>query len=114
MKVPLGFGNTNPRPTADIVFTQFFASDAPWNESGWKNPRFDSLLVAARGETDEARRKSLYGEMQHLVHDQSGIGIPLLLSLLDAHSPRLKGLQPMAQGGLMGFDFTADTWLEGA
>lgn len=114
MKVPLGFGNINPRPTADIVFTQFFASDAPWNESAWKNPRFDRLLVAARGETDETRRKSLYGEMQHLVHDQSGIGIPLFLSLLDAHSPRLKGLTPMPQGGLMGFDFAADAWLEGA
>lgn len=114
MKVPLGFGNINPRPTADIIFTQFFASDAPWNESAWKNPRFDRLLVEARGETDEARRKSLYGEMQHLVHDHSGIGIPLFLSLLDAHSPRLKGLQPMPQGGLMGFDFAADAWLEGA
>jgi len=114
MKVPLGFGNVNARPTADIIFTQFFASDAPWNESGWKNTRFDSLLRAARGETDEARRKSLYGEMQHLVHDQAGIGIPLFLSSLDAHNPRVKGLRPMPQGGLMGFDFAADAWMEGA
>ncbi|KQN36926.1 ABC transporter substrate-binding protein [Sphingomonas sp. Leaf407] len=114
MKVPLGFGNTNPRPTADISFTQFFASDAAWNESGWRNARFDRLLVEARGETDEARRKSLYGEMQHLVHDHAGVGIPLFLSLLDAHSPRVKGLRPMPQGGLMGFDFAAHVWLEGA
>lgn len=113
MKVPLGFGNTNPRPTADIIFTQFFASNALWNESAWKNPRFDRLLVAARGETDEARRKSLYGEMQHLVHDQAGIGIPLFISSIDAYSPRLKGLRPMPQGGLMGFDFAAHVWLEG-
>jgi peptide/nickel transport system substrate-binding protein len=114
MKVPLGFGDVNARPTADIIFTQFFASDAPWNESGWKNARFDSLLRAARGGTDEARRKSLYGEMQHLVHDQAGIGIPLFLSSLDAHNPRVKGLRPMPQGGLMGFDFAADAWMEGA
>jgi peptide/nickel transport system substrate-binding protein len=113
MKVPLGFGNTNPRPTADIIFTQFFASNALWNESAWKNARFDRLLVAARGETDEARRKSLYGEMQHLVHDQAGIGIPLFISSIDAYSPRLKGLRPMPQGGLMGFDFAAHVWLEG-
>ena len=114
MKVPLGFGNTNPRPTADIIFTQFFASNAPWNESAWKNPRFDRLLVAARGETDEARRKSLYGEMQHLVHDHAGIGIPLFASSLDAYSPRVKGMRPMPQGGLMGFDLAAHVWLEGA
>ncbi len=34
MKVPVGFGNINPRPTADILFSLFFKSDAPWNEFG--------------------------------------------------------------------------------
>jgi peptide/nickel transport system substrate-binding protein len=48
MKVPVGFGNINPRPSADILLTQFFKSDAQWNESGWKNPQFDQLVVAAR------------------------------------------------------------------
>ena len=32
MKVPVGFGNVNPRPTADILFNLFFKSDATWNE----------------------------------------------------------------------------------
>lgn len=114
MKVPVGFGNVNPRPTADIIFTQFFSSDAPWNESGWHNARFDRMLLAARGETDEARRKALYGEMQHLVHAEAGIGIPLFLSLLDAHSPRVKGLKAMPTGGMMGFDFARHAWLEDA
>ncbi len=114
MKVPLGFGNVNPRPTADIIFTQFFASDAPWNESGWHDPRFDRMLVEARGSTDEALRRRIYGEMQHMVHDHAGIGIPLFLSLLDAHHPRVKGLRPMPGGGLMGYDFAQHVWLEDA
>ena len=58
MKHPLGFGSINPRPSADVLFTQFFKSDAPWNESGWKDPRFDQLLLSARAETDEAKRKA--------------------------------------------------------
>ena len=33
MKHPLTFGNINPRSSADVLFTQFFKSDAPWNES---------------------------------------------------------------------------------
>lgn len=113
MKVPVGFGNVNPRPTADIMFTQFFSSKAPWNESGWRNPRFDSLLLEARGDTDEARRRAIYGEMQHMIHDSAGIGIPLFISVLDSFSPRVKGLRPMPQGGLMGYDFARYVWLEG-
>ena len=114
MKVPVGFGNVNPRPTADIIFTQFFAGHAPWNESGWRDARFDRLLVEARATTDEALRRRIYGEMQHRIHDRAGIGIPLFLSLLDAYSPRVKGLKPMPAGGLMGFDFAAHVWLEDA
>lgn len=114
MKVPLGFGNVNPRPTADIIFTQFFSSDAPWNESGWRDPRFDRMLLEARASTDEGLRRRIYGEMQHRVHDRAGIGIPLFLSLLDAHHPRVKGLRPMPGGGLMGYDFAQHVWLEDA
>ena len=112
MKVPVGFGNVNPRPTADIIFTQFFSSAGPWNESGWHDARFDRLLLEARASTDESLRKAIYGEMQHRIHDDAGIGIPLFLSLLDAHSPRLKGLKPMPSGGLMGYDFAAHVWLD--
>jgi len=114
MKVPVGFGNVNPRPTADIIFTQFFASNAPWNESGWHDARFDRMLLEARGSTDEALRRRIYGEMQHRIHDHAGIGIPLFLSLIDAYSPRVRGLKPMPTGGMMGFDFAAHVWLDGA
>ncbi|PTQ12698.1 ABC transporter substrate-binding protein [Sphingomonas oleivorans] len=114
MKVPVGFGNVNARPTADIIFTQFFKSDAPWNESGWKNERFDRLLLEARADRDEGRRRAIYQEMQRMIHAQSGVGIPLFISTLDAHSPRLKGMRPMPQGGLMGGAFAEHVWLEDA
>lgn len=112
MKVPIGFGNVNSRPSADVVFTQFFKSDAPWNESGWHNERFDRLLVEARGQTDQELRKQMYGEMQRIVHERCGIGIPLFLSTLDAHSPRVKGMRPMQNGGMMGYAFAEHAWLE--
>jgi peptide/nickel transport system substrate-binding protein len=110
MKHPLGFGSINPRPSADVLFTQFFKSDAPWNESGWKDPRFDQLLLSARAETDEAKRKQMYGEMQVLVADQGGIGIPSFISLLDANDKRLKGLGSIPTGSMMGFSFAEHVW----
>jgi len=110
LKDPLGFGSINPRPSADVLFTQFFKSNAPWNESAWKNDRFDQLVVAARGEPDEVKRKQMYGEMQGLVSNLCGIGIPVFISLLDANDKRLKGLSPIPTGGMMGFCFAEYVW----
>jgi peptide/nickel transport system substrate-binding protein len=112
MKHPLTFGNINPRPSADILFTLFYKSDSPWNECGWKNERFDKLLAEARAETDDAKRKAMYGEMQMLVHSQAGMGIPVFNSFLDAHTVKLKGLRPIPTGGLMGYNFAESVWLD--
>jgi peptide/nickel transport system substrate-binding protein len=112
MKHPLGYGNINARPSADVLFTQFFKSDAPWNEANWKNPKFDQMLVAARGEPDDAKRKKIYGDMQQLVHEDGGIGIPMFQSSLDAHSSKLKGLNSIPLAGLGGFTFAENVWLE--
>jgi peptide/nickel transport system substrate-binding protein len=112
MKHPLTIGNVNPRPTADLLFSLFFKSDAAWNESGWKNARFDQLLLAARGEADEVKRKQMYGDMQVLVHQSGGVGIPVFISALDAHDRRLKGLASIPLGGLMGYAFAEHVWLD--
>ncbi|RYF46499.1 MAG: ABC transporter substrate-binding protein, partial [Comamonadaceae bacterium] len=51
---PVGFGNVNPRPNADTLLTQFFKSDATWNESRFKSAQFDQLLLSSRSEIDLA------------------------------------------------------------
>ncbi|BDD90652.1 ABC transporter substrate-binding protein [Pandoraea sp. XJJ-1] len=112
MKHPLTFGSVNARPSADVLLTQFFRSDAPWNEANWKNPKFDQLLLAARGEPDDAKRKALYGDIQTLIHQDGGIGIPMFLSSLDAHTTKLKGLGSIPLAGLMGFAFAEHVWLD--
>ncbi|WP_339492740.1 ABC transporter substrate-binding protein [Pseudomonas sp. EA_15y_Pfl2_R67] len=111
-KHPLSFGNINPRPNADMLFSQFFQSTAPWNESGWKNPQFDQLLVQARGETDEAKRGKMYADMQTLVHDHCGIGIPVFISNIDGVDQRVKGYGTNPLGGFMGYMFAEQVWLE--
>ncbi|MEC3768748.1 MULTISPECIES: ABC transporter substrate-binding protein [Cupriavidus] len=109
---PVGFGNVNPRPSADTILTQFFKSDAPWNESRWKNPKFDQLLLAARAETDNGKRSQMYADMQTMIHEEAGIGIPLFLASIDAHTTKLKGLSPIPLGGLMGYMFAEHVWLD--
>jgi peptide/nickel transport system substrate-binding protein len=112
MKHPVGFGNINPRPSVDVMLSLFFKSDSPQNECGWKNEKLDQLVVAARAETDEAKRAQMYADAQTIIHDESGIGIPFFMSSLDGHNKKLKGLSPIPLGGMMGYSFAEYVWLE--
>ncbi|WP_409362549.1 ABC transporter substrate-binding protein [Acidovorax soli] len=108
----VGFGNINTRPTADAILTQFFKSDSAWNESRWKSERFDQLLLAARAELNVGKRKQMYADMQTMIHHEAGVGIPLFLASIDGHASRLKGLQSIPLGGLMGNAFAEHVWVD--
>ena len=49
--------------------------------------------------------------MQVLVSESGGIGIPMFLSVLDAHTTKLQGLGSIPLAGLMGFMFAEHVWL---
>lgn len=110
MRHPMTFGNTNPRPTADLLFSMFFASNSDLNETGWKNERLDQLLVEARAVGDEALRGEIYGEMQQLIHDKCGMGIPVFLSFIDGYDRRIKGLRSVPLGAFSGYRFAEYAW----
>lgn len=112
LEAPVHFGNINPRPTPDILFSLLYASDAAWNESRYVSERFDSMLVEARGLLDDDKRKEIYGEMQVMVANEAGTIIPVYLSNVDAITTRLKGLRPNPLGGQMGYAFAEYVWLE--
>lgn len=111
IKKPFAYGAINPRPSADILLTLFFKHDAAWNESGWKNEKFEGLLAAARSESDEAKRRQHYGDIQEIIKDHCGLGIPVFITLLDAHSEKVRGLSPIPLGNLMGNAFAEHVWL---
>lgn len=111
LKAPFHVGHINPRPTPDTLFSLLYASDAPWNKSGFRNEKFNSMLVEARGELDFARRKEIYDEMQVMVSNEAGTAIPLWMSIIDGVSPRVKGLRPNPLGNQMGFAMAEYVWL---
>ena len=59
----------NGRATVDWMFSSAYAADSAYNDSGWKNNRFNKLLVEARAELDRAKRTEMYREMQAIVRD---------------------------------------------
>lgn len=89
LKKPVCFSYWNGRPTEDWMFSLAFASGVDWNESRWANSRFDSLLLEARSELDDAKRRDMYGEMQSIVRDDGGVIVPLFANYVDASSTRV-------------------------
>lgn len=111
LKAPVHFGNINARPTPDILFSLLYKSDAAWNESKYANPKFDQMLVEARGSLDEERRKQIYGEMQAMVAKDAATIIPAYIASADAMSNKVGGLKPHPLGMLQGYNIADTVWL---
>jgi peptide/nickel transport system substrate-binding protein len=110
LKKPFVASYWSGRPTCDWMFTTAYAADAAWNDTFWKNPRFNELLVAARSETDEAKRAVMYAEMQQLVHDDGGLINLVFNSYVEAHVKNLGHNKVAANWQLDGMRIAERWW----
>ena len=113
MKKPFCGSYWGGRPTADLMFSIAYLSDAPWNEAFWKRPDFDKLVVAARAELDAAKRKQMYHDLQAMVVDDCGEIIPMFNNFIDAASKKVQGFVPTPTLELSGLRAAEKVWLEG-
>jgi peptide/nickel transport system substrate-binding protein len=86
MKKPWCMSSWFGRPTCDGTFSIAYARDASWNDTSWRNPRFNELLLLGRAEADETKRAAIYAEMQQLVHDDGGMIVLMFSNFVSAHS----------------------------
>ena len=112
MKQPMNVSAWNMRPSANIMMTIAFKSDAPWNESRWKNERFDQLLGMARAELDPAKRYEMNCEMQKICSEESGTMIPTHRAYLDAKAKNLKGFPRVPIAAFGGMEWPEYLWLD--
>lgn len=82
------------RPVQDQMWSTGYLSTADWNDTRFKNPEFDALLLEARAELDQAKRKELYGRMARIVWEEGGIINPMFNQKIDAHSDKIGGWVP--------------------
>ncbi len=94
LTVPFCVSYWSGRPTEDFIFTLGYAKDAKWNATYWDDDRFNELLIAARGELDEAKRREMYVEMQLRLRDEGGVIIPIFMNHIYATA---KGVQTADQ-----------------
>lgn len=77
MKKEFTFSYWAGRPVPDQMFSTAYQCGASWNESFWCNERFDDLLIKARAELDNAKRRDMYWEMQEICATDGGAIIPM-------------------------------------
>ena len=77
------------RPVEDAMFSTAYSSGAAWNDTFWENTRFNELLVAARAELDEDKRREMYFEMQVLLNRDGGAIIPMFANFVFATGPEV-------------------------
>lgn len=100
------------RPTQDQQYSTAYISSADWNETRFRREDFDRMVVAARGELDETKRKALYRDIALMVRDEGGAIIPVFNDWVDAVSDKVGGYQPHPAGELMSSMALVSCWLQ--
>lgn len=89
LQVPWCMVYWNGRPTVDWMLSSTYTSDSDWNSSAFKSARFDELLVMARAEQDETKRREMYHEAQAIFWKESGTAVFAFANILIGASDKL-------------------------
>ncbi len=112
-KDPFHVTSWNMRPSANIMMTLAYKSDAPWNESAWKDEKFDKILLEARGELDAKKRYDMNCELQAMIAKGAGTLIPVHRAYIDAKSTKVKGFPKVPIEAFGGMEWPEFIWLDG-
>lgn len=90
-KQPFSTSYWGGRPTQDQMYSTAYLSSADWNDTRFFNEKFDKLLIEARAELDQDKRKNLYREMAIIVRDEGGLILPMFNQYIDAINDKVGG-----------------------
>ncbi|WP_170332556.1 ABC transporter substrate-binding protein [Ruegeria arenilitoris] len=100
------------RPVQDQMLSTAYLSTADWNDTRFFNERFDQIVIAARAELDEAKRKEMYAEASALIRDDGGLICPMFNDFVGATSDRIDGWVDDHKGfDLMDFRAPLKMWV---
>ena len=72
--------------TEDTMFSTGYSAGAAWNDTQFNHDGFEKLLLQARAELDEAKRREMYREMQRIMRDEGGVIVPMFANAVVARS----------------------------
>ncbi len=98
------------RPTEDWMFSTAYAAGVPWNDTYWKHERFNQILVEARAELDDAKRRQMYFDLQKIVRDEGGVVVPMFVNYVMGLSNKVAHDKMGANWSMDGFRAIERWW----
>jgi peptide/nickel transport system substrate-binding protein len=100
----------NGTASLGLYYLNVLSRDAPYNETAWKDPKSDKLLLEAIGTVDEKQAADKWREVQKLQFDQGGYLIYANQSYVDGVAKKVNGLKPSKAAWVGGYALH-DAWL---
>lgn len=85
------------------MYPTVYVTTADWNDTRLKDPKFDNMVLDARGELNEAKRKALYRDVAVIV--------PFFNQFIDAAGSKVGGYSKNPAAELMDGYALAECWL---
>jgi len=92
IKTPFCASRSSGRANEDATLSLLYTDDgtkAGWNETHLHSERLNALVVEARAEFDEAKRREMYAECQRIIRDEGGSIIWTFVDHIDAVSTKV-------------------------
>ena len=91
------------RATEDQILSAGYHSESGYNETNWNRLDVNKMLLDARKELDEAKRRQIYHDLQEVVSNEGGATIPVFRQLLFGSSKKLAGFltSPFGDGNFI-------------
>ncbi len=91
-KYPFSSTNWNHRPLGTQVLALAYRSGEAWNESGFANEEFDTLLAEANSIADADKRRNVMTKIQKIMIDEGVTIQPYWRTITRHHKPELTGV----------------------
>jgi len=102
------------RPTQDWMYSSGYTAETEWNDTAWKETdeakQFNDLVVSARSETDDNKRKADYFEAQRLLQDDGGAIVAMWANYIHAHSNEITHGESVAANWINDGNKIAERW----
>ena len=86
---PLSSTGWNGRVLGVEIYNLAYKTGVPWNEAGYANPEFDSLLEQANGIQDAGARREIMAQLQAIMRDDAVVCQPYWRSLYRHAAPNV-------------------------
>ena len=96
------------------MYSTAYLSTADWNDTRWKRPEFDAMLLEARAELDEAKRKAIYSQMGSMLRDEGGLILPMFNDFVDGVANNVGGWIEDPNAELMNNKAPIKCWVKDA